>query len=187
MKNSDFLQEFKDRSILESGHFRLTSGRHSSGYMQCAKVFVDPAFAARATGSLLRLVKEEVDLVISPALGGMLMGYEAARQLGVKNVFAERENKVMTLRRGFTVPKGAKVLVVEDVITTGGSVREVIALVQHLEAEAAALAVLVDRSAGVDFGIPCYSLLEVDLPAFAPADCPLCREGEAISTPGSRQ
>ncbi len=182
-----FLEEFAKRGILQSGHFRLTSGKHSNGYMQCAGVFQDTTFAAQCVEALLEDLDLDVDVVLSPAVGGVLMGYETARQLGVVNLFAEREQGVMSLRRGFHLNPGQKVLVVEDVVTTGGSVQEVLELVKAAGAQAVAVAVLVDRSGGrADFGVPLYSLLQVSLPAYDPDGCPMCAAAEPITKPGSR-
>ena len=130
----------------------------------------------------------KADMVISPAIGGILMGYEVARQLGLPNIFAERENGDMTLRRGFTIEKGAKLIVTEDVVTTGGSVKEVIKLVQDLGGEVVAVASLVDRSNGkVDFGVKFVNLISMDVVSYEPEECPLCREGKLeLVKPGSR-
>ena len=186
-KKDYFLEQFGVRGILKDGHFRLTSGKHSSGYMQCAGIFTDPQFAAEAVRALVDSVDVAVDVVISPAVGGVLMGYETARQLGLPNIFAERQDGTMTLRRGFELRPGQRVLVVEDVITTGGSVKEVLALVEEQGAEAVAVAVIVDRSGGrADFGVPVHSLVEVSLPAYEPDTCPLCHQGIPIDSPGSR-
>ena len=127
-------------------------------------------------------------MVISPAIGGILMGYEVARQLGLPNIFAERENGDMTLRRGFTIEKGAKLIVTEDVVTTGGSVKEVIKLVQDLGGEVVAVASLVDRSNGkVDFGVKFVNLISMDVVSYEPEECPLCKEGKLeLVKPGSR-
>ncbi len=128
-------------------------------------------------------------MVVSPAVGGILMGYEVARQLGVPNIFAERENGEMTLRRGFSIEKGAKVVVVEDVVTTGGSVKEVVKLVQGLGAEVVAVASLVDRSNGaVDFGVKYVNLISMEVLSYDPEECPICKEGKIeLVKPGSRQ
>ncbi len=187
MNDSWVLDELKRRNILQSGHFRLTSGKHSSGYMQCAGVFKDPQFAAAVVKTLVQHLDYEVDKVISPAIGGVLMGYETARHLQVENIFAERAEGEMALRRGFSLSPGERVLVVEDVVTTGGSVKEVLGLVEASGAKAAAVAVLVDRSAGkADFGVPFHWLVQVDLPTYEPEQCPLCQQGMAIDKPGSR-
>ena len=158
--------------------------------MQSAKIFVDTDSSEKLCKALAeKLSGIEVDLVISPAIGGILMGYEVARQLKKPNIFAERENGVMTLRRGFTIPKGAKVLVVEDVVTTGGSVKEVIELVKSLGGEVVAVASITDRSNGkVDFGVKYVALISMDIVSYEPEECPLCKEGKIeLVKPGSRQ
>ena len=159
--------------------------------MQSAKLFVQPAQAEKVCAALaekLTAAGIKADMVISPAIGGILMGYEVARQLGLPNVFAERENGEMTLRRGFAVEKGAKLIVTEDVVTTGGSVKEVIALVRSLGAEVVAVASLVDRSNGkVDFGVKFVNLISMDVVSYEPEECPLCKEGKLeLVKPGSR-
>ena len=181
---------YKQTGAILKGHFKLTSGRHSDTYMQSAKLFIDTKKSEIVCKALAeKLAGEKIDLVVSPAVGGILMGYEVARQLGVPNIFAERENGEMTLRRGFTVEKGAKVVVVEDVVTTGGSVKEVVKLVQGLGAEVVAVASLVDRSNGaVDFGVKYVNLISMEVVSYDPDECPLCKEGKIeLVKPGSRQ
>ncbi len=181
---------YKQTGAILKGHFRLTSGRHSDTYMQSAKLFIDTKQSEIVCKALAeKLAGEKIDLVVSPAVGGILMGYEVARQLGVPNIFAERENGEMTLRRGFSVEKGAKVVVVEDVVTTGGSVKEVVKLVQELGAEVVAVASLVDRSNGaVDFGVKYVNLISMEVVSYDPEECPLCKEGKIeLIKPGSRQ
>ena len=171
------------------GHFKLTSGRHSDTYMQSAKLFIDTKQSEIVCKALAeKLAGDKIDLVVSPAIGGILMGYEVARQLGVPNIFAERENGEMTLRRGFTIEKGTKVVVVEDVVTTGGSVKEVVKLVQGLGAEVVAVASLVDRSNGnVDFGVKYVNLISMEVVSYDADECPLCKEGKIeLTKPGSR-
>jgi len=173
---------------LQSGHFRLTSGRHSDKYMQCAKLFEHPEASAELCGMLAeRFAGAGIELVAGPAIGGIIMAYEAARALGVRNIFAERENGAMTLRRGFAVAPGTRVLVVEDVVTTGGSVKEVVSLLQSMGAEIAAVGAVVDRSGGTaDFGVPFHSLMKLDARSWEPENCPLCKENIPIVKPGSR-
>ncbi len=190
MTQEEALEIYRSTGAILHGHFRLTSGRHSDTYMQSAKVFVDTKSSeALCKGLAEKLQDMEIDLVISPAVGGILMGYEVARQLGKPNIFAERENGEMTLRRGFSIEKGTKVLVCEDVVTTGGSVKEVIALVQELGAEVQAVASIVDRSNGkVDFGVKFVNLISMDVVSYEPEDCPICKEGKIeLVKPGSRQ
>ena len=179
---------YKKTGAILKGHFKLTSGRHSDTYMQSAKLFIDTKQSEIVCKALAeKLAGDKIDLVVSPAIGGILMGYEVARQLGVPNIFAERENGEMTLRRGFTIEKGTKV-VVEDVVTTGGSVKEVVKLVQGLGAEVVAVASLVDRSNGnVDFGVKYVNLISMEVVSYDADECPLCKEGKIeLTKPGSR-
>ena len=190
MTQNEALEIYKKTGAVLHGHFKLTSGRHSDTYMQSAKIFVDTDSSEKLCKALAEKLSDiEVDLVISPAIGGILMGYEVARQLKKPNIFAERENGVMTLRRGFTIPKGAKVLVVEDVVTTGGSVKEVIELVKSLGGEVVAVASITDRSNGkVDFGVKYVALISMDIVSYETEECPLCKEGKIeLVKPGSRQ
>ena len=180
---------YKKTGAILKGHFKLTSGRHSDTYMQSAKLFIDTKQSEIVCKALAeKLAGEKIDLVVSPAIGGILMGYEVARQLGVPNIFAERENGEMTLRRGFSIEKGTKVVVVEDVVTTGGSVKEVVKLVQGLGAEVVAVASLVDRSNGnVDFGVKYVNLISMEVVSYDADECPLYKEGKIeLTKPGSR-
>lgn len=191
MTTEQALEVYRSTGAILKGHFRLTSGRHSDTYMQSAKVFVDPKASEQLCKALAEKLTQsgvEVDVVISPAIGGILMGYEVARQLGKPNIFAERENGVMTLRRGFSIEKGTKFVVCEDVVTTGGSVKEVISLVKEADGEVTAVASLVDRSNGkVDFGVKFVNLISMDITSYEPDDCPLCKEGKIeLVKPGSR-
>lgn len=175
---------------LQTGHFRLTSGRHSDKYMQCARLFEHPAESAELCARLASVFRESgvrIDAVAGPALGGIIMAYEVARALGVRNIFAERENGTMTLRRGFMVSRNERILVVEDVVTTGGSVKEVMALLRGMGAEIAGVGSLVDRSAGtVGFDATFHSLVSMDIKSWEEGECPLCREGKPIVKPGSK-
>lgn len=188
MTNQQILQVIRDTGVLQEGHFRLTSGRHSDRYMQCARLFEYPDKSALLCAELgKRYAKDGVELVVAPALGGVILGYEVARALGARNIFAERQEGKMTLRRGFGVQPGARVLVVEDVITTGGSVREVLSLVRGAGASVVGVGVIVDRSGGgIDFGVRLESLLSMQIASYAEADCPLCKQGLPIVKPGSR-
>ena len=180
MDNQEMWKIFEESGAALQGHFLLTSGRHSDRYMQCAKLFVYPDKAEKICAALAEKLKGfGIELVAAPAIGGIIMGYEMARQLKVPNVFLERQDGVMTLRRGFTVEPGTKVAVVEDVVTTGGSVREVVEVLKNLGAEVVAVASVVDRSAGkVDFGLPYVSLLSMDITSYEPENCPLCKDGK---------
>lgn len=188
--NVDVLKIFKSTEALLEGHFLLTSGRHSNQYFQCAKVLQYPDYTAEICSIIAEHFKDfEIDTVIAPAMGGMIVGYEVARQLNKRSIFTERENKEMTLRRGFSLSKGEKVLVCEDVITTGGSVKEVIEIVKKFDAQIVGVASIVDRSNGkVDFGFPLFSTLKLDVVSYEPNNCPICKEGKLeLIKPGSRK
>ncbi len=186
MTKEKALQLFKQTGVMLEGHFLLTSGRHSDRYMQCARLFQYPDISEGFSKDLAGNFKG-VTLVAGPAIGGIILAYEVARQLIVPNIFAERENGVMTLRRGFSVPKGTKVLVVEDVVTTGGSVKEVIELVRSLGGEVVGVGSIVDRSDGkVDFGVPFHAVVSMGIKSYEPDECPLCRAGIPVVKPGSR-
>lgn len=188
MTREEKIQLLKDAQVLQTGHFRLTSGRHSDQYMQCARVFEDAKYAEPICKDIADAFRDErIDLVIGPAIGGVIITYEVARQLGVRNIFAERDNGVMTLRRGFAIEPGARVLVVEDTITTGGSVKEVIALVKEKGGVVVGVGSVVDRSNGaVNFGVPLHAAVSMEVVSYEEADCPLCKQGLPITKPGSR-
>jgi len=169
------------------GHFLLSSGLHSDRYLQCALVLAHPAHAASLGAALAKLCPVRPDLVLSPALGGIVIGQETAATLGVRAYFAERENGQMTLRRGFRIRPGEKVVVVEDVITTGKSTGEVIALARALGAQVVGALSIVDRAAAApDLGVPVASLLHMPLVATPAGECGLCRQGKPLVKPGSR-
>jgi orotate phosphoribosyltransferase len=188
----DLLPTFRERGALLEGHFLLSSGLHSPRYLQCARILMDPALATRLGGELAGRVREAIGpapvaAVVSPALGGVVIGQEVARGLGALALFTEREGGRMTLRRGFTLAKGDRVVVAEDVITTGGSTREVIDSVRTRGGKVAAVGCVVDRSGGAaDLGVPMRSLLALDIPAYPPATCPMCASGSKPEMPGSR-
>jgi orotate phosphoribosyltransferase len=188
----DLLPTFRERGALLEGHFLLSSGLHSPRYLQCARILMDPALATRLGGELAGRVREAIGpapvaAVVSPALGGVVIGQEVARGLGALALFTEREGGRMTLRRGFTLAKGDRVVVVEDVITTGGSTREVIGVVQGRGAVPVAAAALVDRSGDkAALPVPLVALVRLEVPAYAPDSCPLCAAGTAAVKPGSR-
>ena len=186
------LELFRTTGAYLNGHFRLTSGLHSPAYLQCALVLQYPRHAA-ALGGLLadelrELVPEPVGLVVSPALGGLIIGHEVARALGARFIFTERdENKKMTLRRGFTVTPGEPALVVEDVVTTGGSTRDVVDVLRAAGARPLAAGSIVDRSGGhADVGAPRVALVTLQVLTYDPAECPLCTQGLPAVKPGSR-
>ncbi len=183
------LSIFRQSGALLEGHFRLTSGLHSPNYFQCAKVLQYPQHAevfCRAIAERFR--DEKIAVVISPAIGGIVVGQEVARLLGCRAIFAERENDAMTLRRGFEIVAGERCLAVEDVVTTGGSVKEVIALAQAAGAEVRGAAFIVDRSAGrAQFEVPFFAALRMEVVTYPPEACPLCAQGIAVVKPGSRK
>ena len=183
------LEVFREAGALLEGHFLLSSGLHSPKYLQCALVLQDPARAERLCSRLARAFADErVETVVGPAMGGILVAYELARALGARAIFAEREEGRMRLRRGFRIEPGQRVLLAEDVVTTGGSLREVLALVREAGAEVVGVAALVDRTSGRDpgFGMPLTALVQLDVPTHVPEECPLCREGVPVVKPGSR-
>jgi orotate phosphoribosyltransferase len=187
------LDLFRSTGAYLTGHFRLTSGLHSAEYLQCALVLRHPA-AAEQLGRLVaaelhKLTGEKIGLVVSPALGGLIIGHEVARALGTPFVFTERdpETRKMLLRRGFTVEPGETAVVVEDVITTGGSTQDVVETLTAAGARVVAAASIIDRSGGkADVGVPRAALATLKVAAYAPEDCPLCRQGLPVVKPGSR-
>lgn len=188
MTEKEILEIFRETRVLKEGHFRLTSGKHSSQYMQCAMVLQYPRFTEMLCQELARRFKgEEIDLVVAPAVGGIIIAYEIAKVLQTRALFAEREEGKMTFRRGFSIEEGENVLVVEDVITTGGSVVEVIQAVRERGGDVRGVGVFVDRSAGnVHFGVKTEALLSMEIQTYDPDTCPLCHEGMDLSKPGSR-
>lgn len=191
MTGDQVLRIFEENGALLSGHFLLSSGLHSSRYLQCALVLQQPAVAERLCSELAHLLKaaakEQPEVVIAPALGGVIVSHEVARALGVRALFSERQDGRMALRRGFQISPGERCLVVEDVVTTGGSTREVMALVQECGGVVAAVGSLIDRSGGsVDLGVPRSALAVLDVPTYRPEECPLCRDGSPAIKPGSR-
>ena len=177
-----------ESQALLTGHFLFTSGRHGGEYMQCAKVLQYPWYAEQIAETVSgKFEKGGVDIVLAPAVGGIIIGHEAARRLRAKSIFAERVNGKMTLRRGFEIPAGARVLVAEDVVTTGLSTRDVIAIVTEQNAVLAGVCCLVDRTGGaMDFGVPFAAAYSKNMPSYMPEECPLCKAGVPIVTPGSR-
>lgn len=188
MDREDVIEIFEETGVLQKGHFKLSSGLHSNKYLQCAQVLQHPVKAQQLAQELAdRFSDIEIDVVVGPAMGGVTLSYGVGLALEKKTIFTEREAGEMTLRRGFYLEPGDKVLVVDDVLTTGKSVNEVIEVLAAEEAELAGVATLVDRSAGeIDFSAPLKSLLEVDVTAYEPEECPLCAEGKEIDKPGSR-
>jgi orotate phosphoribosyltransferase len=184
----ELLQTFRASGALLEGHFRLSSGLHSNGYLQCALVLQHPRTAsALAEGLAKTAASWSAAAVLSPALGGVVIGHEVARALGVRAMFAERQEGRLVLRRGFAIAAGERILVVEDVVTTGLSTRETIDVARAAGGVVVGAAALVDRSRGTaDLGVPFASLLTMDLPTWPEAECPLCAKGMPVVKPGSR-
>jgi orotate phosphoribosyltransferase len=186
------LAEFRSSGALLEGHFKLSSGRHSGHYLQCARVLMNPARAARLAEAVVAGIPAEVraaiDVVVSPAMGGIIIGHEVGRALGLDAMFLERPDGTFHLRRGFALTPGAKVLMVEDVVTTGLSSREAIAAVARESGEVIAECAIIDRSCGsVDLGVPFYPLLAIDFPTYDEADIPESLASVAVTKPGSRK
>ncbi|MBN2403970.1 MAG: orotate phosphoribosyltransferase [Coriobacteriia bacterium] len=188
MTDEEVLQALKDAKAILSGHFQLTSGRHSDTYVQCARVLEDPALTTRlAQAMVARLGDRKFDLVAAPAVGGIIIGFAVAQALGVKFIFSERQDGAMVLRRAFEVPQGARVLVVEDVVTTGGSVAEVISLVQEAGGHVEAVTSLIDRGGEKKFDSELLSLLQLEVESWEPDSCGLCASDVPLYSPGSRR
>jgi orotate phosphoribosyltransferase len=192
MTQDEILTEFRAADALLEGHFVLSSGLHSSRYLQCARVLMDPARAARLASALAHSlpleVRSRVSIVVSPAMGGVIIGHEMGRSLGLEAIFLERPTGTFELRRGFRIEPGQKALLVEDVVTTGLSSREAIKAVAAAGGEVVAAAALVDRSNGLaDLGIPFYPLIRVDVPVYEPEAIPPELAALPVEKPGSRK
>lgn len=190
MNEQELLALYEDAGALLTGHFVLSSGRHSPRYLQSAKVLMHPENAGALGGELAALVNPDgVDVIVSPALGGLIIGHEVARALSKPMIFTERKEGIMSLRRGFSLEENARVLVVEDVITTGGSVCECMGVVREYGGSPIEVLALVDRAphAGGRFDVPHRTLLQLEVPSYDASECPLCREGTLPPVkPGSR-
>ena len=189
MDQAAVLTLFRSSGALLEGHFRLSSGLHSGGYLQCALVLQHPLHAealGRALGERLRALGATA--VLSPALGGLIIGHEVGRALGVRAIFAERVEGALTLRRGFQLGAGDRVVVIEDVVTTGGSTRETMAVAEAAGAAVVGAGAIIDRSGGSsNLGVPFASLVTLSLPTHQPDACPMCAAGQAVVKPGSRK
>ena len=183
------LELLRTTGALLEGHFLLTSGLHSGGFVQCAKVLQYPQHAETLGQWIADGFRDaSLDAVMSPAIGGIVIGQEVARALGVRALFGERQEGVMTLRRGLKLSPGERVLVVEDVTTTGGSVREIMHLVRECQGVVVGVGTLLDRSRGqIDFSVPQHALATLALANYPPDACPLCQQGNQPEKPGSRQ
>ncbi|MBI4166036.1 MAG: orotate phosphoribosyltransferase [Acidobacteria bacterium] len=188
MTENEILDIFRKHSALLEGHFELSSGLHSDRYIQCALVLQHPEVAGPLCAELAAKLKHvSATVVAAPALGGVIVSYEVARALGVRSLFTERQDGVMTLRRGFSFRPGEPTLVVEDVITTGGSTRETITAVEQAGGKVVGAGSLIDRSGGKAYlGVPRAALVTLDVKTYNPADCPLCKSGFPAVKPGSR-
>lgn len=192
MIDNDILTEFRAAGALLEGHFILSSGKHSDRYLQCARVLMDPMRASRLASTLAaqlpREIRSEIEVVVSPAMGGLIIGHEMGRALGVDSMFLERPEGTFELRRGFALEPGQKVLVVEDIVTTGLSSREAIEAVKREGGDVIAEAALVDRSLGTaDVGVPLFTLLSLDFPVYDPANVPEELAAIPAEKPGSRK
>lgn len=187
MNQDAVLDSFRQSGALLEGHFRLSSGLHSTGYLQCALVLQHPR-SAEALGAAIaeRCRSLGATVVLSPALGGIVIGQEVGRALGVRAIFAERQDGLLTLRRGFALSPSDRVLVVEDVVTTGGSTRETMQVAESQGATLVGAASIIDRGAQTDLGVPYIALARHHLPTFEPDQCPLCAQGQPVVKPGSR-
>lgn len=185
MNNKVLTELLKDTGAILDGHFLLTSGRHSGRFLQCSRLLQYPD----QTEAVCKLMAEpfvgkKIDTVIGPAMGGIILSYEVARQLGVRAVFTEQFEGQIVLRRGFSIDRDEKVLVVEDAVTTGGSVKKVLDILRRAEAHIAGISVIVDRSDLIpDFGVPMKALLKMEIESYAPEDCPLCKASVPLQRP----
>lgn len=189
MTFDEIIEHFRSTGALLEGHFILSSGLHSPNYLQCALALKHPQDAVKFGAAIAeQLNGQQFDAVVSPAIGGLIIGFAVAQSLNIPFFWTERENGTMTVRRGFTVKENEKLLVVEDVITTGGSTRECIAAVENLGAAVTAAASIIDRSGGkADVGVPRIALATLEVPVYKPEECPMCARGDVAVKPGSRQ
>jgi len=188
LPKDQILEIFRETKALLEGHFQLTSGLHSNQYFQCAKVLQYPKYLHLLAGEIAKHFEySEIEVVISPAIGGVVVGTEVGRMLGVRTLFAERKDGRMELRRGFEIHPAERCLVVEDVVTTGGSVFEVVDIVNREKGVLAGVGYIVDRSNGkINFESKHFSVLQLDVVAYKPEECPLCAQGIPVVKPGSR-
>ena len=187
MNATELRDVLEEHGGLLTGHFRLSSGRHSDVFIQTAAILKYPGIAERLGHELAqRFATMGVTIVLGPAMGGVIIGHEIARHLGVPMIYAEREDGELKLRRGFTLSADDNVLIAENTVTTGGSQKETIDLARTHDVDVAGVAAIVDRSPGVSFGVPFEVLLKIDATSWDAADCPLCKHGSELVSPGSR-
>jgi orotate phosphoribosyltransferase len=192
VENIDMVKILKNTGSVMAGHFKLTSGFHSKYYMQCARLLAYPVVVYGIIGDALKefgneINSENIQTVVSPAIGGILFGCMLAFKLNTKMIFTERKNDLMELRRGFEFSPGEKVIIAEDVITTGGSIFEVIEICKKSKADIKGIICIVDRSENLKFEYPFYSLIKLKIEKYPPYNCPLCKQNLAIDYPGSRK
>ena len=177
----------KEANVLLDGHFLLSSGRHSGEYCQCAKLFEQPEKAKVVVAEVAKKLHDvDYDLIVGPAMGGVIAAYELAVQTGKRNIFMERVDGKMTMKRGFEIEPGTKAIIMEDVITTGKSSLEVVKVIEEYGGEVVAFACIVDRLADQSFELPVYSAIKLTIPSFLPEECPQCQKGIPYVKPGSR-
>ena len=191
LDNIDVMAVLEETGAILEGHFKLSSGLHSGNYLQCAKLLQYPDRTAELVGAVIKqyqkvLSRDYVDTIVSPAMGGLFFGYMIACKLGTNMVFTERKEGKMELRRGFEIEKGQKVIIAEDVITTGGSVSEVIEICKDIGADIKGVICIVDRSDNLHFNYPFYYLIKIGIETYDESVCPLCRKNVKIYYPGSR-
>ncbi len=186
--SEELLKIFQESGALLSGHFELSSGRHSARYLQCALLLQHPTLSEKLCGALAeRFRKTGVTVVVGPAIGGIVISFETAKALGARSIYAERESDTLRFRRNFSIQRGEKVLVVEDVVTTGGSTQELISLVRTDGGEVVGVGALVDRSGGkARYDVPFEALLKIEADSFLKEECPFCKKGLPLTKPGSR-
>lgn len=189
MNSEEILQHFRESNALLEGHFILSSGLHSPKYLQCALALQYPLDAAKFGRAIAeKFTDANIETVASPAIGGLIIGYEVAKSLNTRFIWTERENARMTVRRGFSVKENERILVVEDVITTGGSTRECITALETRGGKVVGAASIIDRSNGAaDVGVPRIALVSLEVPSYKPETCPLCANNEKAVKPGSRK
>jgi orotate phosphoribosyltransferase len=192
IEGSGIIDLMRESGALLTGHFELASGLHSREYIQCARLLEHPERAEKVGAYLGRLLEKAVggrtpQVVVNPAVGGLIIGHEVARALGTRCIFAERVAGTMSLRRGLAIEEGELAVVVEDVFTTGGSIKEVMEVVSRAGGRVVAVGSVVDSGVDVDFGVPTVSLVKAEIENYEPADCPMCREGIEVVKPGTKR